>query len=224
MRPRAPRHQVAPSPTNDSARRALAAAVLGVTCALAPVRASFGQASATLDVGFSEIRYDGFLTSSAAAITPGFDWSGRHAAVAARGTYLRFESGNRSLQGSFVGSLISARWHGWRAEAAADGGASSYADFARFWHAIGEVRVLRASDHRGLWISGSAGRTSFDNDLPSRPLATGSVAAWTRRRNVVMLVSASRAFVGDTQYSDIGVTAQGHAGKWEPERLGREAG
>jgi len=217
MRPRAPRHPVAPSPTNDSARRALAAAVLGVTCALAPVRASFGQASATLDVGFSEIRYDGFLASSAAAITPGFAWSGRHTAVAARGTYLRFESGNRSLQGSFVGSLISGRWRGWRVEGAADAGASSYADFANFWHAIGEVRLLRASDHRGLWISGSAGRTSFDKDLPGRPLATGSVAAWTRRRNVVLLVSASRAFVGDTQYSDIGVTARGQRGRWELE-------
>ena len=191
--------------------------MLGVTCALAPVRASFGQASATLDVGFSEIRYDGFLASSAAAITPGFAWSGRHAAVAARGTYLRFESGNRSLQGSFVGSLISGRWRGWRAEAAADAGASSYADFANFWHAIGEVRLLRASDHRGLWISATTGRTSFDKDLPSRPLATGSIAAWTRRRNLVVLVSASRAFVGDTQYSDIGVTARGQRGSWQLE-------
>ena len=217
MQPRAPRHPVDPSPTNDTARRALAAVVLGVTCALMPVRASLAQTWATLDVGFSEIRYDGFLASTGAAITPGFDWSGRHAAIAARGTYLRFESGNRSLQGSFVGSLISARWHGWRAEAAADGGASSYADFARFWHAIGEVRVLRASDHRGLWFSASAGRTSFDKDLPSRPLATGSVAAWTRHRSLVLLLSASRAFVGDTQYSDIGVTARGQRGSWELE-------
>jgi hypothetical protein len=182
-----------------------------------PVRTSGAQTWATLDVGFSEVRYDGFLASSAAAITPGFAWSGRHAAIAARGTYLRFESGNRSLQGSFVGSLISARWRGWRAEAAADGGASSYAEFARFWHAIGEVRVLRASDRRGLWFSASAGRTSFDKDLPSRPLATGSVAAWTRHRSLVLLLSASRAFVGDTQYSDIGVTAHGQRGTWELE-------
>ncbi len=213
----APRHPVDPSPTNDTARRALAAAVLGVTCALIPVRASFAQTGATLDVGVSEVRYDGFLASSAAAITPGFDWSGRHAAIAARGTYLRFESGNRSLQGSFVGSLISGRWRGWRAEAAADGGASSYADFARFWHAIGEVRLLRASDHGGIWLSASAGRTSFDKDLPSRPLATGSVAAWTRHRSLVLMLSASRAFVGDTQYSDIGVTAHGQRGRWELE-------
>ncbi len=217
MPPRAPRHPVDPSPTNDSARRALAAAVLGVTCALMPVRASFAQTWATLDVGFSEIRYDGFLASTGAAITPGFDWSGRHATIAARGTYLRFESGNRSLQGSFVGSLISAQWRGWRAEAAADGGASSYADFAGFWHAIGEVRLLRASEHRGLWFSASAGRTSFDQHLPSRPLATGSVAAWTRHRSLVLLLSASRAFVGDTQYSDIGVTARGQRGRWELE-------
>src|SRR5438132_4436490 len=54
MPPRAPRHPVDPSPTNDTARRALAAAVLGVTCALMPVRASFAQTWATLDVRSEE--------------------------------------------------------------------------------------------------------------------------------------------------------------------------
>ena len=191
--------------------------MLGVTCALAPLHAAFGQTSATLDAGFSEIRYDGFLASTAATITPGFEWSGRRAAVAARGTYLRFESGNRSLQGSFVGSLTSGRWRGWRAEFAADAGASSYADFASFWHGIGELRFLRAAEHHGLWISASAGRTSFNKHLPSRPLATGSIAAWTRHHGWLFLISVSRAFVGDTQYSDIGATAHGQYGRWELE-------
>jgi len=57
------------------------------------------QTTGTVDVGVSTVRYDGFLRSGAASLTPTLTWERPGSAVTARGTYLRFESGRRSLQG-----------------------------------------------------------------------------------------------------------------------------
>jgi len=53
-----------------------------------------GQVTATFEGGISAVRYDGFLTSAAAALTPAVQWQhprGR-GFLSARGTYLQFES------------------------------------------------------------------------------------------------------------------------------------
>ncbi|MDP3908931.1 MAG: hypothetical protein Q8Q14_00940, partial [Gemmatimonadales bacterium] len=67
--------------------------------ALGAARPCAAQLSATLDAGFSLVRYDGFLSSTAASLTPQFRWERRGTHLSARGTYLRFESGNTSLEG-----------------------------------------------------------------------------------------------------------------------------
>lgn len=167
------------------------------------------QAKATVDLGASLVRYDGFLLSSAAAITPTFEWYGRRAALNARGTYLRFESGNRSAQGSVVGRLFARPSKDWRIETSATVGASSYADFASFWHLLGEFRVRRDTERGSLWMAATGGRTAFGSSQDARPVFAASVAALQRRSALVLLLSAGRAFVGDTQYSDIGMTARG---------------
>ena len=173
---------------------------------LLPARLAYPQVRATIDVGASAVRYDGFLASGAAALTPAFTWDGARGALTLRGTYLRFESGNRSLQGSVRGSIFTGPEGGWHGELSASAGASSYAGFASFWHALGDLRLHRGGERRGVWIGATGGRTAFGTTFPTRPVFAASIATWLRSDQVTMLVSAHRAFVGDTQYSDIDLT------------------
>src|SRR5439155_360406 len=82
-----------------AAPRAAATSVVGV-------RPSAAQTTAAVDVGVSTVRYDGFLPSAAGSLTPALTWERPGAVVTARGTYLRFESGRRSLQGLIAASLF----------------------------------------------------------------------------------------------------------------------
>ena len=210
MRPRA-----ALSPANHKLAPLLAVTAL-LLSAPGVVRA---QAKATIDLGASLVRYDGFLLSSAAAITPTFEWYGRRAALNARGTFLRFESGNRSVQGSVVGWLFARPSKDWRIETSATAGGSSYADFASFWHLLGEFRVRRDTERGGLWVAATGGRTVFGSSQEARPVFAASVTAVQRRSALVLMFSAGRAFVGDTQYSDIGMTARGQYHRFVLEML-----
>jgi hypothetical protein len=193
----------------------LAATLLAATfLLLSAPRSSIAQAKATVDLGASVVRYDGFEVSNAATITPTFDWYGHRGALNARGTLLRFESGNRSVQGSVVGSLFARPANGWRIETSATAGASSYADFASFWHALGELRIHREISRGGVWIAATGGRTAFGSPSDARPVFAASLSAFQRRSpSFALLLTAGRAFVGDTQYSDIGMTARGQYGK-----------
>src|SRR5258708_39766002 len=110
------------------------------------------QTTGTVDIGVSTVRYDGFLRSGAASVTPTLTWARPGAAVTARGTYLRFESGRRSVQGLIAASLFtppSLLPQRWRGELSLSGGGSSYADFASFWHATGEARLHFVAAGRG---------------------------------------------------------------------------
>lgn len=155
------------------------------------------------------MRYDGFLPSGAAAVTPVVRWDRGAGTLAARGTYLRFESGRRSLQGIVSASFFTpprVRSRRWRGELSLSAGGSRYADFASFWHATGEARFHRVGEdgRSGAWIGGTGGRTSYGR--APRPVAIAGVGVWTRRSGVTLAASASRSFVGDTAYSDIGAT------------------
>jgi len=208
MRPRATPD---PADPNRASRARLVGAIsrLAATLLLAVMPDVLpAQARATVDLGASLVRYDGFEPSTAVTITPTFDWYGQRAALNARGTYLRFESGNRSMQGSVVGSLFTRPGKNWRLEASGTGGASSYADFASFWHLLGEFRARHDTERGALWLAATAGRTLFGSSTESRPVFAGSISAMQRRGALLLLLTAGRAFVGDTQYSDIGMTAR----------------
>src|SRR3989441_488586 len=128
---------------------------------------------------------------------------------------LRFESGHRSLQGLVIGSIFTPATSHWRGELTASTGASSYADFASFWHAIAEARVHLLGEDRGAWIGGTAGRTSYGG--PARPIAAAAVGAWARRGELTLLGSANRTFVGDTAYTDLASTVRWRRGPLELE-------
>jgi hypothetical protein len=187
------------------------AAVVGAACSLAaPSRTSLAQTTASLDLSVSTVRYDGFLPSGAAAIAPSVRWERPGTSLTAQGTYLRFESGNVSLQGNVTGSIFTAPTHRWRGQVLATAGVSSYAAFPSFRHTIGEARVHRLGEHSGAWISGTVGRSSLGGT--PRPVTGLAIAGWAQRAGVQLFAAATRAFVGDTAFSDLEAAARARRG------------
>ena len=193
-----------------AARHTWAASVAAAWSLLGP-RAPSAQTTGTVDVGVSSVRYDGFLPSAAASLSPALRWEQPTSTLTARGTYLRFESGHRSLQGLVAGSfLIRPPEHRWRGELGGSVGASRYLDFASFWHATADARLHVLGADRGAWIGATAGRTSYGS--AALPVTGAGIGAWARRSGVTLAASASRSFVGDTTYSDLVSTAQARRG------------
>ena len=199
-----------------AAARHVWTASLAAATSLFGARTLAAQTTGTVDLGVSTVRYDGFLPSAAASLTPTLTWGRPGAAVTARGTYLRFESGRRSLQGLIAASLFtppSLLPHRWRGELSISAGGSSYADFASFWHATGEVRLHFVAGGRGAWIGVTGGRTSYGS--APRPVAVAGFGVWTRRAPVTLAASATRSMVGDTAYSDLASTIRASRGRFE---------
>ena len=192
-----------------STRRAWAASVTAAWSLLS-VRTAVAQMTGTVDLGVSTVHYDGFLPSGAAAVTPVLRWDRPAGMLTASGTYLRFESGHRSLQGLLAGSFLTPpAAHAWRGEFAASAGASRYLDFASFWHVVAEARLHRLGAERGLWVGGTAGTTSYGT--APRPVIAADVGVWARRSEVTLRLAVNHAQVGDTTYTDLESSA--HAGR-----------
>ncbi len=192
-----------------STRRAWTASVTAAWWLLG-VRAPAAQLTGTVDVGVSTVHYDGFLPSGAAAVTPVLRWDRPAGTLTASGTYLRFESGHRSLQGLVAGSFFTPPTaRAWRGEFAASAGASRYLDFASFWHAIAGARLHILGAERGLWIGGTAGTTSYGT--APRPVIAADVGVWARLSEVTLRLAANHSQVGDTTYTDLESSA--HAGR-----------
>lgn len=186
-----------------AARRVWAASITAASSLLG-ARAAVAQTTGTFDAAVSTVRYDGFLPSGAASLTPALTWERSSTTVTARGTYLRFESGRRSLQGLLAASFLTPRpllLEPWRGELSISAGGSSYANFASFWHATGEARLHYVAEGRGAWVGATGGRTSYGRS--PRPVAVAALGAWARRAAFTVAASASRAFVGDTAYTDL---------------------
>src|SRR2546429_4625418 len=202
-----PRPPVARSRSTSVRTLALIALACGVE---ASVHQGVAQIAANVEAGISEVRYDGFLGSAAASISPTIWWEhprGR-GLVSARGTYLRFESGRHSLDGSAHGSWFAPLARHLRSEVGLSAGSSQYANIASFSHREAEARVHLTADDHAAWLGATLGR-SFFRGTPRRVvvLATG---LWLLRNNRTMLGSLDRSFVGDTAYTDVR-----SSGRWQ---------
>lgn len=177
---------------------------VAVACAAvaAPVRPLHTQVAATVDVGFTDVRYDGFLPSAAASVSPMFQLQQPRLLLTARGTALRFESGRHSLQASVAGSFFPPPIGRLRAELTANAGASSYADFAGFSHLLAGPRLHLAGDRQGVWVGGTLGTTSFGT-AQRRSVKGFATGAWAQRLGATWLVNATTTHVGDTSYLDL---------------------
>jgi len=182
-----------------SGRPTRATACVAVTFAITP--GLLAQAVGAVDVGVTDVRYDGFLPSTAGSISPAFRLERPWALVSARGTYLHFESGRHSLQGNLTASLFTRPAGRLRGEVSGSVGASRYAAFASFSHALFGPRVHLAGEREGVWVGGMAGKSSFGQS--PRPVTAFSVGTWAERLVATWLVSATVTHVGDTAYADI---------------------
>jgi predicted carbohydrate-binding protein with CBM48 len=176
------------------------AAAFVVAYTSATLRPVAAQTGATVDLGVTNVRYDGFLPSSAASASGELRLERARVVAWTRGTYLQFESGRHSMQGNIAGSLFSGPWRGLRAELSGHTGLSQYADFATYSHLLAAPRVHFASERTGAWAGGTAGTTWLGG--ARRPASGVEAGAWARRLGITWLISATNTHVGDTAYTD----------------------
>lgn len=203
------------------------AAALGAAWSLAALRASGAQASVSLDVGAARVEYDGFLPSGAVSVSPSLRVTNPSSSFILRGTWLRFESGNSSVQGLLAGSLFTPALGRWRGEVAATAGASSYQGLTGFAHALARGRAHYQLRHGGVWVAGTLGRASYDD--AARPIDAVAAGIWQGQRGLNFTVAVSHTRVGDTSYADVEGSGYWQKGWIELEgslgaRSGRGAG
>jgi hypothetical protein len=188
---------------------------LAVVCAAAGTPPCAAQVEAGLDLAASIVRYNGYLASGAAALTPSVAWRSPRATLAARGTFLVFESGNTSVQGLLNADVFSPPIGRLRVEAAAEAGASSYATFARFSHGLARLRAHVLVTRWGVWAGPLAGTISRGAGSSA---AAGVAAGWWWRSPVGALqLSWTRMAVGDTAYTDLEGRARWRRGAFDVE-------
>jgi len=194
--------------------RALALTVLTFGAVAGTLHRLSAQVTANVEAGVSDVQYDGFLASAAGSLSPSMRWEhprGR-GFISARATYLQFQSGRHSLDGSINGSWFTPLARHWRGELGAAAGASDYANIASFSHGQAEARLhLIDSDHGG-WLGLTIGSTAFKRS--SRPAAVVATGLWLFRGDKTMFASIDRSFVGDTAYSDLRAS-----GRWRRDKI-----
>ena len=181
-------------------RRRPALTVLLATVIAGAGRPLAAQAFISVDGGFARVTYDGFLPSGSASASTSLRFEHGPATLSARGTVLRFESGNRNLSGMVGGNIFTRALEGFRGELLGTVGASSYREFAHYGYAIGRTRVHWSRERFGSWLDGSLGGNYYlGNRLPIRQAGTGM---WLRHDHGTVSLSAMRTTAGDTAYSD----------------------
>lgn len=178
----------------------------GLALAATLAAASAGaQTRASLDAGASYVKYSGFLPSASFSLTPAFRATGERYSLLARGTWLRFESGNNSIQGLLAGSLSVPVARNLVAEVGSELGASRYQDFARFSHALGRARLQwRSARTGGAWIGGTLGTAASDSGRQT--VAGLGAGMWLAARDVTFALTGAGTLTDDFSYADLEAT------------------
>ncbi len=164
-------------------------------------RPASAQVEATLDAAGAVVKYDGFLSSSAASLTPSVQWRTPRITLAARGTLLAFESGNTSLQGLITAGAFSPALGPFRLEADGEAGASSYSSFAHFSHGLAELRAHLMSERWGLYAGPLVGRLASIGT--SRGLSGVSLGGWAREGAAALELTWTSIALADTVFGDV---------------------
>ena len=193
------------------------AATLGAAWSLVALRAGSAQLTVTVDVGASHVEYDGYLPSGAASVSPALRYSTPNTSLAARGSWLGFESGNASVQGLIAGSVFSPAFGRWRVEVGGTAGLSTYEDFASFAHALARTRLHLSGRRGGAWLGGTLGRADYDDE--GRPVLAAATGVWRQVGPVNLTLAFSATQVGDTAYADLETAAFWRTSKIEVDGL-----
>jgi hypothetical protein len=154
-----------------------------------------------VDATGAVVKYDGYLVSTAAAIAPSVGWRSARTALAARGTFLLFQSGHTSIQGLVTASTFSQPAGPLRFEALAEVGASTYERYASFAHLLGGVRLHLLGRRWGVWAGPMAGDVSRGGGGEG---AAGYAAGWWARGSAgAVQITWTRITVIDTAFGDL---------------------
>jgi hypothetical protein len=180
-------------------------ATLGIALGLTPVAPLAAQMTATLDAGVSTVRYEGFLSSASFFATPAARLDLPTAAIAAQGTYLRFESGNHILQGTAAAAWLPTV-RGWiRPEFGGSLGITSYTGAPNAGHTLGRLRFHVGRPYRGVWLGGALGRSFLGTvSYGSSELGAG---AWLALDRLGFAAGGTYSRAGDTSYADFTANA-----------------
>jgi hypothetical protein len=192
-------------------------ATLGIALALTPVAPLAGQATATLDAGASTVRYEGFLASASFFLTPAARLDLPGATIAAQGTYLVFESGNRIVQGTAAAAWLPTVRGLVRPEFGGSVGVSSYTGAPDAAHALGRLRFHAGRTDRGVWLGGALGRSFLG------PVSYGSsevgTGAWLALDRLGLAIGSTYSRAGDTSYVDFTANAIWRAARIQVDGL-----
>jgi hypothetical protein len=159
------------------------------------------QVSASVDAGAAAVTYDEFLNSGVASVTPTLRVESARALVVARGSYSRFQSGNRSLQTSLTGSLVSPELFGVRAEAFGTASVTRFARELAATNLFGAGRLHAASGAGGAWAGAGLGLVSQRTRLPEN-VGQLDFGTWAREGPLTFTLTVQPTRVGAVSYAD----------------------
>lgn len=179
-----------------------------------PLRA---QVTATTDLAFGGVKYEGFLGSAAASITPAIRYDTRSFSAAGQASYLVYESGNTLIQGAGAAAWLSPPVAMFRGEISGFGGLSRYASEPVSGYGLARARMHAMGYTRGAWLGAGIGQayTDFDTD---RTTELG-VGAWATFPGLAFTVAATRNTAGDSSYLDVAASARWLRGPVEVSAL-----
>lgn len=158
-----------------------------------------------LDAGVSSVHFDGFLTSGAAYVAPGFRFNRPTLTLAAQGSYLVFESGNTILQGTGAAAWLTPRLGPLRGELGALGAVSRYATAPTAGYALGRARAHLTARIRNAWIGGWIGGSYGRSSAAAVAHRVGELAAgaWAAGRQGGVAVALTWSGIADSAYLDL---------------------
>lgn len=180
-------------------RRGLLTAALGA--ALATGAPGAAQVTATTDLAFGAVKYQGFLGSAAVSLTPGIRFDSPSLSAAAQGSYLVYESGNTLIQGAGAAAWLSPAVRSVRAELSGFGGLSRYAATPVAGYGLARARLHAMHASRGVWLGAGIGQ-AYTEVVTSGTTEVG-VGGWATFPGLAITVSATRSEAADSTYVDV---------------------
>ncbi|HVO35634.1 MAG TPA: glycogen-binding domain-containing protein [Gemmatimonadales bacterium] len=195
-------------------RRTIRRLLIGLAVSAGAAAPCPAQVDARLDVTGAVVRYDGFLSSGAAAVSSSVAWTTATASVAARGTFLLFESGNTSVQGMVSAGTFTAPAGPWRLEVGGEAGGSAYSGYeavARFAHLLGHARLHLMGSRWGVF-AGALGGLVTSPGASAGGASGASAGAWVLGPATAAGITWTRVSVGGATYDDFQGRARWTAG------------
>lgn len=172
------------------------------------------QVSASVDAGAATVTYDDFLNSRVTSITPTVRVENARALLVARSSFSRFESGNRSVQTSLAGSVVSPELFRVRGELYGTAAVTRFARELAATNVFAAGRLHAATTSAGGWLGAGLGLVSQRTRLPD-DVAQLDLGVWAREGPLTYTLTFQPTRVASLGYADAlaGARWQGAVGE-----------